>query len=66
MEAAYSASGPAPGPQGHWLLGSIPAFKHDILRAVEEGRAAYGDLVRFKLGPKRSTSPARRSWPRKY
>jgi cytochrome P450 len=52
MEAAYSASRPAPGPRGHWLLGSIPAFERNILGAIEEGRATYGDLVRFKLGPR--------------
>jgi cytochrome P450 len=52
MEAAYRTVQTAPGPRGHWLLGSIPAFKRDILRAIEDGRTTYGDLIRFKLGPK--------------
>ena len=45
MEAAYNAPRSAPGPRGHWLLGSIPAFEQNILGAIEEGRATYGDLV---------------------
>lgn len=42
----------APGPKGHVFLGSIPELKKDTLSLLEEGRKAYGDLVRFRLGPK--------------
>jgi cytochrome P450 len=41
----------APGPTGHWLLGSIREFKRDVLGLMMESARAHGDVVRFRLGP---------------
>jgi cytochrome P450 len=41
----------APGPPGHWLLGHIPGFRHDVLGLMNESARRYGDVVRFRLGP---------------
>jgi cytochrome P450 len=41
----------APGPRGHFLLGSILAFKRDIIQAMTAGQREYGDPVRYRLGP---------------
>jgi cytochrome P450 len=42
----------APGPRGHWLLGSIPEFQRDPLALLMRGRAEFGDVVRFRyFGP---------------
>jgi cytochrome P450 len=40
----------APGPRGHWLLGNLPEFKRDVLDLLLRSAAAYGDVVRFRLG----------------
>ena len=45
------ASPLAPGPTGTFLLGSIPAFRRDILSAMAAGWREHGDLARYKLGP---------------
>lgn len=43
---------PTPPPGPRWSpLGSIPAFKRDILRAMHDGWQEHGDLVRYRLGP---------------
>ena len=42
---------PAPGPVGHWALGSLPDFHRDIIGSIDAARIRYGDLVRFRLGP---------------
>ena len=42
---------PAPGPVGHWALGSLPDFHRDIIGSIDAARVRYGDLVRFRLGP---------------
>jgi cytochrome P450 len=41
----------APGPRGTRLLGSIPAFRRDILAAMSAGWREHGDLTRYTLGP---------------
>ncbi len=41
----------APGPPGHFLLGNLKEFRHDVLRLVTESTATYGDIVRCRLGP---------------
>jgi cytochrome P450 len=41
----------APGPRGTRLLGSIPAFRRDILSAMSAGWREHGDLTRYTLGP---------------
>lgn len=41
----------APGPRGHWLLGSLQEFRHDVLGLMMESVRAHGDVVRFRLGP---------------
>ncbi len=39
----------APGPKGHWLLGSLPDFVRDIPAFVVSMRAEHGPVVRFRL-----------------
>lgn len=41
----------APGPPGHFLLGNLREFRRDVLGLVMESAAAYGDVVRCRLGP---------------
>ncbi len=43
-----TASSP-PGPRGHPLVGSLPAFGRDMLGFVERCRKEYGDVVGLKL-----------------
>jgi cytochrome P450 len=40
-----------PGPPGLPLFGHLLAFRRDVLRLLLDGRRAYGDVVRFRLGP---------------
>src|SRR5438093_4586095 len=42
-----------PGPRGHLLLGHSPAFTRQRLGFLEQLAREYGDLVSFRLGPKR-------------
>jgi len=51
--AVHTSAPTAPGPRGHFLLGSILDFKRDILQAMAQGWQTYGDLVRYQLGPVR-------------
>lgn len=41
----------APGPRGHWLLGSLPEFRSDLLGLLSKAAREHGDVVRFRLGP---------------
>lgn len=41
----------APGPPGLPLLGNLLPFRRDVLGLLLASRAAYGDVVRFRLGP---------------
>ena len=41
----------APGPPGHFLLGSLLDFRRDVLGLVVNSAAKYGDIVRVRLGP---------------
>src|SRR5438105_4351865 len=41
----------APGPRGHPLIGNLVAFRRDVLQLLLDSRRAYGDIVRFRLGP---------------
>ena len=41
----------APGPPGHFLLGSLLEFRRDVLGLVVHSAAKYGDIVRVRLGP---------------
>ena len=41
----------APGPAGHWLLGSMQEFRADSVGFLLDASKAYGDLVHFRLGP---------------
>ncbi|HSM56533.1 MAG TPA: cytochrome P450 [Candidatus Sulfomarinibacteraceae bacterium] len=36
-----------PGPQGHWLLGSLREFRRDTLGTMTDWVRRYGDAVRF-------------------
>lgn len=40
----------APGPKGHPILGSTPAFWRDPVRAFVDGWQQHGDVVRFSFG----------------
>src|SRR5436309_15698006 len=42
-----------PSPPGHLLLGHIPAFTRERLGFLERCAREYGDLVSFRLGPRR-------------
>lgn len=41
----------APGPAGHWLLGSMQEFRADSVGFLLGASKTYGDLVHFRLGP---------------
>ncbi len=41
------------GPRGHWLLGSMNALRSERLAFVLNNRQQYGDIVYFRLGPRR-------------
>ncbi|HEY1859039.1 MAG TPA: cytochrome P450 [Gemmataceae bacterium] len=42
-----------PGPKGHLLLGNLPEFRRDMLSFVTDCTRTYGDVVAFRLGPRR-------------
>src|ERR687885_2766876 len=43
----------APGPRGRFLVGSLRDFRGDrLLETMEQARAKYGDVVRFRIGPR--------------
>jgi cytochrome P450 len=42
----------APGPPAHPLLGHLPGFRRDVLGLLMDGARTYGDVVRFRLGPR--------------
>jgi cytochrome P450 len=41
----------APGPNGHWLWGSLPDYQQDPVRTCIEAVRQYGETVRFRFGP---------------
>lgn len=43
----------APGPRGRRLLGSLLEVRRDRLRFVMQATREYGDLICFRMGPKR-------------
>jgi cytochrome P450 len=47
--AAPAGSKLAPGPHGHWLLGSMPAFLDDSLGYLRRVAQDYGDVVRYRV-----------------
>src|SRR5919202_5574429 len=43
----------APGPRGRLLVGSLRDFRGDrLIETMEQARAKYGDVVRFRVGPR--------------
>src|ERR671939_194556 len=43
----------APGPRGRFLVGSLRDFRGDrLLDTMEQAWAKYGDVVRFRVGPR--------------
>lgn len=38
-----------PGPRGHWLLGSAPELRRDLLEFHRDVHARYGDILRARL-----------------
>jgi len=43
----------APGPRGRRLLGSLLEVRRDRLKFVMQATREYGDLICFRMGPKR-------------
>jgi cytochrome P450 len=41
----------APGPRGRFLLGNLLEFRKDVLKLLLDSQRAFGDVVRFRLGP---------------
>ena len=52
MTAPASAARP-PGPSGRKLLGSLLEIRRDRIRFVTEAAREYGDVVSFRMGPRR-------------
>src|SRR5918998_457478 len=43
----------APGPSGRFLVGSMTDFRGDrLIDTMEHARDKYGDIVRFRIGPR--------------
>lgn len=42
-----------PSPPGHWLLGNLPEFRHDMLAFFTHCARQYGDLVALRFGPRK-------------
>jgi cytochrome P450 len=43
----------APGPRGRFLVGSMRDFRGDrLIDTMEQARVKYGDIVRFRIGPR--------------
>ena len=42
-----------PGPRGRFLTGSLREFRQDLLGFLTRSAAEFGDLVTFRVGPKR-------------
>ncbi len=42
----------APGPKGHFLLGSLSEIRSDRIRFINRLVKTYGNVVRFRMGPK--------------
>lgn len=42
-----------PGPRGHFLVGSLPEYRRDPLDFYTRCAREYGDIVYFRLGPRR-------------
>src|ERR687890_868477 len=43
----------APGPRGRFLVGSMRDFRGDrLIGTMEQSRHKYGDIVRFRVGPR--------------
>src|ERR671917_1071789 len=43
----------APGPRGRFLVGSMRDFRGDrLIGTMEQARDKYGDIVRFRVGPR--------------
>jgi len=42
----------APGPKGHWLLGSLQEINRDALKLFSRAQTEYGDIVRLRLAHK--------------
>jgi cytochrome P450 len=45
---------PLPGPRGHWLLGSLPRLRTDMLGFFEECFHEHGDAAYFRVANRRS------------
>ncbi|MFI1353164.1 cytochrome P450 [Streptomyces sp. NPDC020898] len=50
-DRASDRAATAPEVRGLPVLGSVPAFRRDILAAMRDGWHEGGDLVRYRLGP---------------
>jgi cytochrome P450 len=50
-----------PGPSGKPLLGMVPALRRDLLGTLLENFHRYGDVVAYRLGPRRGPHWLRRT-----
>lgn len=50
--AASTAGAQAPGPRGDWLVGNMRDFRRDSLGTIAQAFASYGEIVKFKIGPR--------------
>jgi cytochrome P450 len=44
---------PPPGPKGHWLLGTLPEWRRDILGLYTRCARDYGDIISLRMGSRR-------------
>lgn len=50
--AASTAGVQAPGPRGDWLVGNMRDFRRDSLGTIAQAFTTYGEIVKFKIGPR--------------
>src|SRR4051812_45005422 len=48
-----AAPKPPPGPKGNWFSGNLPDFRRGRLAFLDDCARTYGDVVAFRLGPRR-------------
>src|SRR5262249_58576254 len=54
MHSQLAAPRTLPGPRGHWLLGSLPRLRTDMLGFFEECFREHGDAAYFRVANRRS------------
>lgn len=54
MTSSRPPSRTLPGPRGHWLLGSLPDLRRNMLGFFEQCKREHGDAAYFRVGTRRS------------